>query len=262
MRIIFLDIDGTIIDCCRGLDCPSNNTINMIKTLQAQGDIVLIVSGRPKCLLDTNIINLNTDGLILANGSYIEYHGQKLFENLLEPEAVSKIVEFGLTNQCPFYLETNDYVYTQDKDSQLHHDYFDEWKLDEKVKNFSSQNQNYLAGMMALYEDEQLMQTCEKHLIDYVDVTRQNGLYAYDLNAKGINKGSAILKFLDLINQNNVETFAFGDGENDLSMMRSVDHPIAMGNACDCIKEICEYVTDDVIEDGVFNALKHYHVIQ
>lgn len=262
MRIIFLDIDGTIIDCFRGLEKPSNKTIQSVKALQAQGDAVLIVSGRPKCLLDKSILDLNTDGLILGNGSYIEYHGEKILTNYIDSEIIDKIIAFGTKHHCPYYLESNDYVYTQDRDDELHHAYFDEWKLDDKVKNFDGVKRDYLACMMALRSDENLMSECERYLGDDLDMARQNGLYAYDLNARGFNKGSAIKYFINYLNCDDLETFAFGDGENDITMMQSVDHPIAMGNACDKIKNICEYQTLDVLDEGVTEGLKHYCVFE
>lgn len=262
MRIIFLDIDGTIIDCFRGLEKPSLKTIESIKTLQAQGDAVLIVSGRPKCLLNKSILDLNTDGLILGNGSYIEYHGKQILCNTIDDEIIEKIIAFGTKHYCPYYLETNDYVYTQDKDSLLHHNYFDEWKLDDKVKNYDGVRRNYLACMMALRSDEKLMEECENYLAKDLDMARQNGLYAYDLNAHGFNKGSAIKYFINYLNYADIETYAFGDGENDITMMQNVDHPIAMGNACEKIKSICEYQTADVLDEGVNEGLKHYQVLE
>lgn len=56
-------------------------------------------------------------------------------------------------------------------------------------------------------------------------------------------------------------TFAFGDSENDLPMMRVVDHPVAMGNALDSVKQAASYVTASVQEDGVPAALRHFGLI-
>ena len=47
----------------------------------------------------------------------------------------------------------------------------------------------------------------------------------------------------------------------DISMFKAAGHSIAMGNACDELKEIAEYVTDSVNDDGLYNAFEHYHLI-
>ena len=54
---------------------------------------------------------------------------------------------------------------------------------------------------------------------------------------------------------------AFGDGGNDISMLRHAGIGIAMGNANDTVKASANYVTDSVDEDGIWNALKHFNLI-
>ena len=57
------------------------------------------------------------------------------------------------------------------------------------------------------------------------------------------------------------DCYAFGDSNNDISMFKAAGHGIAMGNACDELKEIAEYVTDSVNDDGIYHAFEHYHLI-
>ena len=51
---------------------------------------------------------------------------------------------------------------------------------------------------------------------------------------------------------------AFGDGGNDITMLRHVGYGIAMGNARDEVKSVADYVTDTVDEDGVVQALHRF----
>ena len=55
---------------------------------------------------------------------------------------------------------------------------------------------------------------------------------------------------------------AFGDGGNDIEMLRHVAIGIAMGNAGDDVKAAADYVTDDIDDNGVANALRHFGVIK
>ena len=50
----------------------------------------------------------------------------------------------------------------------------------------------------------------------------------------------------------------FGDGHNDISMMRQAPISIAMGNAIDALKAKAAYITDDCDKDGIYNACKHF----
>ena len=53
------------------------------------------------------------------------------------------------------------------------------------------------------------------------------------------------------------DTIAFGDGGNDISMLRHAGLGIAMGNAGEAVKQSAGYITDAVDNDGVIKALRH-----
>ena len=57
------------------------------------------------------------------------------------------------------------------------------------------------------------------------------------------------------------ETAAFGDGMNDLGMIRWAGTGVAMGNAEPEVKAVADYVTTPVWEDGVKNALLHLGIL-
>lgn len=52
------------------------------------------------------------------------------------------------------------------------------------------------------------------------------------------------------------DTYAFGDGLNDLQMIEYVGTGVAMGNAVPELKEIADFVTKPVDEDGIAYAVK------
>ena len=51
------------------------------------------------------------------------------------------------------------------------------------------------------------------------------------------------------------ETIAFGDGGNDISILRRAGTGVAMGNAKDNVKAVADYVTTSVDNDGISRAL-------
>ena len=59
----------------------------------------------------------------------------------------------------------------------------------------------------------------------------------------------------------NGETMAFGDGGNDVAMLRAAGAGVAMGNACDEALAAADYVTASVDDDGIRRALEHFGVI-
>ena len=57
-------------------------------------------------------------------------------------------------------------------------------------------------------------------------------------------------------------TLAIGDGMNDVEMFQAVDVAIAMGNAKEGLKELADYVTTDILEDGIYNAFRHFGLLE
>lgn len=85
--------------------------------------------------------------------------------------------------------------------------------------------------------------------------------YAVDIISKDGGKLAGVEKYLKLQGQTLTDTMAFGDGENDLDMLKAVQLGIAMGNGEEQVKQIADYVTSDINEDGIYNACKHYKLI-
>ena len=84
----------------------------------------------------------------------------------------------------------------------------------------------------------------------FTDIIPKNG---------GKNKGiDAIINHFGIKLE---ETMAFGDGGNDIDMLKHAEIGIAMENARDDVKEIADFITTSVDDDGITNALKHYNVL-
>lgn len=73
-----------------------------------------------------------------------------------------------------------------------------------------------------------------------------------DFIAPGTNKGTALLKLLDVLQIRPEECMAFGDQYNDVEMLQTVGTSYAMSNSAPGISYYSTYVTDsveDVLED-------------
>ena len=82
-----------------------------------------------------------------------------------------------------------------------------------------------------------------------------------DIVPKDSGKDKGIIEYCKLRNIDIKDTMAFGDGENDIEMLKTVGIGVAMGNSIDIVKENADYITDRIEEDGLYKALRHYEVI-
>ena len=98
-------------------------------------------------------------------------------------------------------------------------------------------------------------------LLDECAVTSWNDT-GIDIIPREGGKSAGIQKYLDDQGIDRSETMAFGDGENDMDMLRFAGVGVAMGNACDAVKAAADYVTDTVDNDGIEKALRHFGLIE
>ena len=82
-----------------------------------------------------------------------------------------------------------------------------------------------------------------------------------DLILNGGGKVAGIRYVLDQAGISPDECIAFGDAENDIDMLSFVGIGVAMGNAQAKVKEISNYVTSDVDDDGIEKALRYWRII-
>ncbi len=77
----------------------------------------------------------------------------------------------------------------------------------------------------------------------------------------GITKGKTLKELMEQEGIAPEEVIAFGDGENDVDMFRTVAYGIAMGNAADYVKTHAFDVTTTNNEEGIARALEKYGII-
>ena len=99
----------------------------------------------------------------------------------------------------------------------------------------------------------------EKELPDFLAVSWH--FDGVDIVPKDSGKDKGIIEYCKLRNIDIKDTMSFGDGDNDREMLKTTGIGVAMGNAIDSVKVVADYITDRIDEDGIYNALVHFGVI-
>ena len=77
----------------------------------------------------------------------------------------------------------------------------------------------------------------------------------------GINKAEGVKAIIDRFGIPIENTYAFGDGENDVEMLGAVGTGIAMEIHSPALDGVAKFVTDSVKNEGIYNALKKLELI-
>ena len=79
-----------------------------------------------------------------------------------------------------------------------------------------------------------------------------------ELNISTAHKGNALKRFAEHLGLTLGNCMAFGDGMNDLTMVEAAGLGVAMANAVPDVKRVADYVTSSNDEDGVAAALDRF----
>ena len=259
-KAIFLDIDGTLIDCIGGIKDITPNVKNAIKNVQDKGDYVFISTGRPYALLDKNILNFGFDGFILANGAHVIINNKTIYSEPIEKEFIKNIVTELENNNIQYILQGELYSYMKDSCKEFYK-YYDKIGVSRRYfKDKFNIEEIDVHKLEMLCPNDEIKELCLSLIktnpeCDYFSSVNKSAIEVY---LKKNTKGSAILKIIDFLNIKIENTYAFGDGKNDIEMLSTVGCGIAMGNASDEVKKYSNKITDTVQNDGVAKGIEKY----
>lgn len=277
-KIIFLDVDGTLIDYEAKLPASAAKAVDMAR---ANGHKVYICTGCSKAeVLQRNLCDL--DGMIGGNGAYVEDHDEVVMHQGLSKEDVKHIVDWCNERHLGFYLEANsgmycnDYMLEQGPKTMVKYAQGKGADL-EKAKKSSKAFMDGFIHLQGedLYRDDVnkisfILSSYQDHLDSKVEFPTlvantwggkgEVALYG-DLGPTGITKRHAIEVLMKHLGADFKDTISFGDAKIDLSMFECCAYNVAMGNGGPEIKEAADYITTDVNDDGLYNAFKHLGLI-
>ena len=79
--------------------------------------------------------------------------------------------------------------------------------------------------------------------------------FAFHINSRGVDKGSGLLKALDMLNADLEDTIALGDSDTDVPLFRTVKNNIAVNNSIPELKKIAKITTTKNSGEGVLEGL-------
>lgn len=257
IKLIMCDMDGTLLNDQKEVDSGFKE---MIDPLNNMGVMVGIASGRQYHSITRNFEDIYQKMVFIAdNGAVIYVNDEIVDSHVLDRDILEEIIRITRTDdnlsfilcgiKCAYLISDNEtvlrnaYHYCNGVEKMISLD--DVLSKDEIIKvtvfdmdyNVSEKINKYI------------------HLRDRVNVVK-SGLEWIDFNVLGINKGSAIKKLMKLYNLNKDNCMAFGDFNNDIEMLREVKYSVAMANANEDVKAVCNYSCKSNNENGVSEKIK------
>ncbi len=275
-KIIFIDVDGTLVDYEGRLP---ESAAEAIRRARGKGHRVYISTGRSKAEVYQNIWDIGLDGMIGGNGSYVEDHGHVVMHQLITADQARRIVDWLHGRGLEFYLESNNGLFASENFEEAGKAVMQEYsrrkgKPGADKLTVRQAFPDMIFGGELYRDDLNKVSYILRSYQDFLDTRRefpdmQNGTWGGagetalfgDLGVKDITKANAIEKLLEHLGAKREDTVAFGDAKIDIPMLEYCAVGVAMGSGGEEIKSMADYITDDVDKDGLFKGFEHLGLI-
>ena len=266
-RLIAFDLDGTLLDGEKNIS-PEN--MAALNAAAEQGMLIVPATGRIYAGLPEPLKALPfLRWCITVNGAYVydAWEDRSVYREDIPLELTLRVID---------YMEENHLFYDCYKDNWGYMDrrFYDQAvefmpdkgildlliRLRTPVESLRSYVQNsgsgvqklqmYFADMEERARQLRLLPTLFPEL-SVTSSVRNN----IELNLAAANKGTALEALCRHLGVKMEETVAFGDGTNDLTMLRAAGLGVAMANAADEVKAAADRVTDDNEHSGVAKVI-------
>ncbi len=255
--VVFIDFDGTLYD-----NHTKTIPVSTIETLEKYRDTydLFLATGRTKFILGNLKPYLHLfKGMVLMNGDHVVYNGEVLRSEEFDKDALNKLIISCQKENIDLALTTPDACYVNKIDELTLRilDGSDEGSI-HNVNGYNY-DQSLPFGMAWLLGDKDALIRMAKATPE-IDVVPW-GSYGGDALIKNHSKANGIKRVLEVLNYDLDNTFAIGNGDNDVEMFGLVKHAIAMGNSTPKAKDNATYITDDMNNDGFKKAFDYINNI-
>ena len=257
IKIIFFDIDDTLRNSKTGFIPSTIPTI--FKQLREKGILTGIATGRGIFGVVPEIKALKPDFFVTLNGAYIEdKKGNVIYSNKIAKDKVEEYItwtkevgiDYGLVGSHAAKLSRRTEMISQaidpiypdlevDPDFYQKEDIYQMWTFEDLGDDLRLPDALAWTLRMVRWHE---------HSSDVVPISG--------------SKAAGVAKVVDQLGLKPENVMVFGDGLNDLELFDYAGISIAMGNSHDKIKEKADYITKTLEEDGIFNALEGFGMVE
>ncbi len=280
IKLFAFDLDGTLLQENQKIDAE---TLKAIHSFESHGIKYAIATGRNygivRGILEDN--DLDCD-IILNNGhEFISKDRRTRITYAIDKKKLAAICEVLFAHKFKTVLHAdngNKYIFMDPEDYYQEHlltfgtmrgidtaelstaPLFSRDSFLENTYQISSLDELGEVGILKLDNSNTDKNACAKavELLSAMDGVLLNT--SYDANVEvcddTVDKGTAVLEVAKIYEISPDEIATFGDGDNDIGLLKVTKHSFAMGNCRDVLREIATHVTDTNENQGVLKGIR------
>ena len=265
-KLIAFDMDGTLLNSQKQITLGS---IDMINRAFDEGKEVVLATGRCIAELKEYLDQLpRLRYIVCVSGAlvYDVHDNIVIYENAIPKEIIKSIFAETEKEEMMIHILNKDSIvqkgcmqnmayYGMGVYTELFHNVATE--VDDLKKYYY--NHEISADKINLYHHSTKGRTRTKDRLKGLDIVMADAeKTSVEISSKGTTKGTGLEMLCSHLNINMSETIAVGDADNDLDVLKRAGLSIAMGNANDKVKEICDVQVKDCDHEGCSEAIEKY----
>lgn len=258
-KALFFDIDGTLVSF-KTHRIP-DSTVEALTRAKERGLEIYISTGRPYAIINNiDPIKHLVNGYVTANGAYCFAGDREISCSPILPEDVDTLLRLARERDfaCMVVGVKDLTMYNPNDEARyIFHDLLNvgDCLADAPLSQVLAQPILQLTPVISEATEREI-----RPLLRSVESGRWYPSFT-DFTAGGVSKAKGLAEVAAFRGFSIGETMAFGDGGNDLPIVRAAGIGVAMGNGGEHLREAADYVTTSVDEDGIANALRHFNLI-
>lgn len=271
MKLIFLDIDGTLTE--PGCNTPPHSALDAIQKARKKGNKVFLCSGRNYNMLSP-LLQYGFDGAVASSGGYIVCDEKLIYDKPMTEQQRERAMDIFDKNGVFLTIECADGSYTDERFKEFlrEHSYKKEnsemlrWRRqiesELNIRPLGEYQGQPVYKMVFMSLDmkslEQPRLFLEKEFAFCIQNTNLYGIVNGELVNRAFDKGRGIKKICEYLGVSIADTVAFGDSMNDMEMMQTASFSVCMENGCDALKKEADDICPSVEKDGLAKAFEKY----
>jgi len=254
---LFIDLDGTLYDNHHQIIPES--TIYGLNNLLPQVDLFL-ATGRSHFTLQAiePILSIFA-GFILLNGQHVIYKNSIIYQNQIKPKLLKKLVVLSKQKNIPIGLVALDkaYIFPYVEDIRR----FFSKRASDQIIDCTIENFDFdiPIAMVWVFDELEKINWLQLQLPELSFL--KWGKYGCDVLSLNDSKKTGLEKIIEIGGYLHQNTYAIGNGDNDVEMFQTVKHSCAMLNSSEKALKSASFITSDIKDDGLYKALKTFKLL-
>jgi len=255
-RLLAVDLDGTVLDSRKRL---TDRTKAALAHANANGFLVVPVSGRIFDYLKIFHADVGLDGPVIGyNGAscMLPETGETLFEDPIGVPLSIELLEFARKRNIHINFYDNELVYFE-KQTEMSDYYIKTFGVPFRIVDLGKFRKPTIK--VVVLAAEKCVPEITRELRDCfgarIDISTSDATHVEILKA-GANKGRALSRLAGMLELEREDVTAFGDGENDVSMLKWAGRSVAVANAHEKTKAVATDMIGHCDDEAVAGFLE------